>query len=241
MGNPGSTRPPRAPSPQQSKNMKRRERDARSQAGRSVRRGDGTDQNPATAPSPSPLQGIPAGRQAGQANLSHIPCGDSVRPARAGRRGLRRVAQRERERERRVSDADASYKGPSSDTRTPKHVIPQRNHAKNNSLSKTTRSLSQGPRQNSWWSTTKTDPNPTLCSPAHPMARGHRLLIHEVAAVVNCRSGTNVDQAVGAGRYGPCAASRSSKSARSRVRPAARFIARSSSSPRAAPAKRTSR
>ena len=53
--------------------------------------------------------------------------------------------ERERERERRVSDADASYYGPVNDTRTLKHMIPQRMHAKNNSLSKTTRSLSQGP------------------------------------------------------------------------------------------------
>jgi hypothetical protein len=33
--------------------------------------------------------------------------------------------QRERERERRVSDADASYKGPFSRTRTLEHVIPK--------------------------------------------------------------------------------------------------------------------
>jgi hypothetical protein len=36
----------------------------------------------------------------------------------------RRLAQRERERERRVSDADASYYGPARCTRTLKHVIP---------------------------------------------------------------------------------------------------------------------
>src|ERR1700734_2344243 len=44
--------------------------------------------------------------------------------------------ERERERERRASDADASYYAPTRSARTPKHVIPKRNHAKNNSLSK---------------------------------------------------------------------------------------------------------
>jgi hypothetical protein len=76
--------------------------------------------------------------------------------------------QRERERERRVSDADASYNGPAKTTRTLKHAIPQRKHANNNSLSKTTRSLSQGPCQNKLVSTTGTDPKPDLmfaCAP----------------------------------------------------------------------------
>jgi hypothetical protein len=58
-----------------------------------------------------------------------------------------RPGQRERERERRVSDADASYNASSLSTRTLNNAIPQRNHAKNNSLSEATRSLSQGPRQ----------------------------------------------------------------------------------------------
>jgi hypothetical protein len=44
--------------------------------------------------------------------------------------------QRERERERRVSDADASYNGPAKTTRTLNNAIPQRKHAKNNPLSK---------------------------------------------------------------------------------------------------------
>src|SRR6185312_4482345 len=70
--------------------------------------------------------------------------------------------ERERERERRVSDADASYNGPISDTRTLKHLIPQRKHAKNNSLSEATRSLSQGPRQTFTLSTTAADPKPDL-------------------------------------------------------------------------------
>jgi hypothetical protein len=55
------------------------------------------------------------------------------------------VDQRERERERRVSVADASYYGPVFDAKTLKHAIPQRKHAKNDPLSKNvTRSLSQG-------------------------------------------------------------------------------------------------
>src|SRR6185437_5768145 len=69
---------------------------------------------------------------------------------------------RERERERRVSDAHAPYNAPTWGARTPKHVIPKRNHAKNNSLSKMTRSLSQGPVKTVLASTTKTDPDPTF-------------------------------------------------------------------------------
>jgi hypothetical protein len=68
-----------------------------------------------------------------------------VKPRRVGLAARRRLGQRERERERRVSDADASYYGPANDTRTLDNAIPQRKHAKNNPLSKTTRSLSQGP------------------------------------------------------------------------------------------------
>src|SRR6185437_9137766 len=53
------------------------------------------------------------------------PLGPACRAAKPRRVGLAardRPSQRERERERRVSDADASYYGPISDTRTPKHV-----------------------------------------------------------------------------------------------------------------------
>jgi hypothetical protein len=120
-----------------------------------------------THPLGDPRRPITAGPGAGRPQQSRPPLGDPGRPARAGRRGLalrRRQSQRERERERRVSDADASYNGPARSTRTLKHVIPQRNHANNNSLSIATRSLSQGPRQNKLVSTTKTDPKPTLCS-----------------------------------------------------------------------------
>jgi hypothetical protein len=73
--------------------------------------------------------------------------------------------ERERERERRVSDADASYKGPANNTRTLKHVIPQRNHAEHNPLSITTRSLSQGPCQNNVGVDHKDQPKPILCFP----------------------------------------------------------------------------
>jgi hypothetical protein len=77
----------------------------------------------------------------------HSPYPPAGNPAgqKAGRRGLALESQRERERERRVSDADASYYASTVNTRTPKHVNPQRPHAKYNSLSETTRSLSQGP------------------------------------------------------------------------------------------------
>jgi hypothetical protein len=63
------------------------------------------------------------------------PAGNPGRSARAGRRGLSRLDQRERERERRVSDADASHYGRVRHARPPGHMIPQRKHAKNNSLS----------------------------------------------------------------------------------------------------------
>jgi hypothetical protein len=81
------------------------------------------------------------------------PRGGAVQPAWAERRvlaPLRQACQRERERERRVSDADASYYGPARSTRTLNDAMPRKLHAKNNSLSIATRSLSQGPRQNCW-------------------------------------------------------------------------------------------
>jgi hypothetical protein len=57
----------------------------------------------------------------------------------------RQLSQRERERERRVSDADASYNGPARSTRTLNCVIPQANHANYISISVATRSLSTVP------------------------------------------------------------------------------------------------
>src|SRR6185437_5201753 len=83
---------------------------------------------------------------------AQYPARGAAEPRREDLAARSRPAQRERERERerRVSVADASYNAPIKDARTPKHVIPKRNHAKNNSLSKTSRSLSQGPRQYCW-------------------------------------------------------------------------------------------
>src|SRR5580693_8261689 len=76
-----------------------------------------------------------------------------------------RPGQRERERERRVSDADAdaSYYGPAGATQTLSDAIPRRNHAKHNSLSEATRSLSQGPRQTISCRPRRPTQNPTLC------------------------------------------------------------------------------
>jgi hypothetical protein len=75
-----------------------------------------------------------------------------------------RAGQRERERERRVSDADTSYKGPFSGARALKHVIPQRKHANYNSLSlRPGPSPGQHPKRLK--SIMRTDPNPVLCSP----------------------------------------------------------------------------
>ena len=100
--------------------------------------------------------------------------------------------QRERERERRVSDADASYNRPIRDTRTLNNAIPQRNHAKNNSLSEATRSLSQGPCFTGKKSTTEANPKPDListppsCRGTSPQAgmTGHGSFIPDLCAVV---------------------------------------------------------
>src|SRR6202034_2782506 len=72
--------------------------------------------------------------------------------------------ERERERERRVSDADASYNGPATTTRTLNSAIPHSKHAKKQ-LSPLLRPgpSPKAPRQTSGLSTTKTDPNQTLC------------------------------------------------------------------------------
>ena len=65
-------------------------------------------------------------------------------------------------------------------------MIPKRMHAKNNSLSEATRSLSQGPRQNNVGVDHRDRPKPDLMSRLHtPVASRHRPLIHELAAVVN--------------------------------------------------------
>ena len=81
-----------------------------------------------------------------------------------------RLGQRERERERRVSDADASYYGPVNDTRTLNRAIPQRNHAKYNSLSKSDpvplpRALLKPVKRQ----TTESNPKPDLMSTRHPL------------------------------------------------------------------------
>src|ERR1700735_2867802 len=59
-------------------------------------------------------------------------------------------------------------------------------HAKYNSLSEATRSLSQGPRQNVQLPATKTDQQPDLMSRLHTttMSR-HGLVIHDQVIVVN--------------------------------------------------------
>src|SRR6202046_3011084 len=85
-------------------------------------------------------------------------------PRREGLAPKRRLAQRERERERRVSDADASYYATNRGARTPKHVIPKRNHAKNNSLSKKRAGPSpKVPVKTSWRRPQRPTQNPTIC------------------------------------------------------------------------------
>ncbi len=101
--------------------------------------------------------------------------------------------ERERERERRVSHADASYNGPATSATTLDHVIPNRKHAKNNPSLKTTRSLSQGPRQNRLDSTTKTDPNPTLCHVGTHADRRHMASYNLCA--VRCQAPSGGQQA----------------------------------------------
>src|SRR6185437_1174161 len=92
-----------------------------------------------------PADGPPTARES--PSRARGPADRGGMPPLCGLAARSRFGQRERERERRVSDADASYYGPTSSTRTPNNAIPQRNHAKYNSLSEATRSLSQGPRQ----------------------------------------------------------------------------------------------
>jgi hypothetical protein len=100
----------------------------------------------------------------------------TFRPAPAARNPRRRELcprrqlsqrERERERERRVSDADASYKGPARSTRTLKHVIPQRNHAKYNPLSKRPGTSPKAPAK-TLVSTTETDPTTRPYVLPHP-------------------------------------------------------------------------
>ena len=103
------------------------------------------------------------------ANRAPCPAYRRSSPRREGLAPWGQLGQRERERERRVSDADASYYATTTSARTPKHVIPKRNHAKYNPLSKKRAGPSpKVPVKNMLVSTTKTDPDPTLCSARLP-------------------------------------------------------------------------
>ena len=82
-----------------------------------------------------------------------------------------RPGQRERERERRVSDADASYNGPATSTRTLKHVIPQRNHVNTTLSRKTTRPSPKEPGKRSNRPGRPTQ-NPILCFAQHHTGTG---------------------------------------------------------------------
>jgi hypothetical protein len=97
-----------------------------------------------------------------------------------------RAGQRERERERRVSDADASYYAPNRGARTPDCVIPKRNHARYNSLSKASRSLSQGPRQNCVGVDHEDRPRPDLMyAPPNSYLRcGYVATVHDLCTTV---------------------------------------------------------
>jgi hypothetical protein len=84
-----------------------------------------------------------------------------------------RLGQRERERERRVSDADASYYRPVMNAKTLNNAIPQRMHAKNSSLSEVRPGPSpKVPVKTKLASTTKTDPKPDLY--VRPLPPGKR-------------------------------------------------------------------
>jgi hypothetical protein len=92
------------------------------------------------------------------------PVNRAVPPRRVCLAARSRLDQRERERERRVSDADASYYGPANETRTLKHAIPQRKHAKNDPLSKSDPvPLPRSPSKQSWRRPRRPTQNPTLC------------------------------------------------------------------------------
>jgi len=83
---------------------------------------------------PSPTrQASPAGRE--RPSRTCRPASRVPTTRRGPLAPRRQPSQRERERERRVSDADASYNGPTSSTRTLNCANPQRKHAKHNTLS----------------------------------------------------------------------------------------------------------
>jgi hypothetical protein len=118
---------------------------------------------PETVDVPS-ARGHPCGHwQPSRGGRTLNPAGGGLSPRRWGLAPRRRPAQRERERERRVSDADASYYRPISDTRTLKHVHSQRNHANDNSLSNCDPvPLPRAPSKQVGVDH-RANPNPTLC------------------------------------------------------------------------------
>jgi hypothetical protein len=93
------------------------------------------------------------------------PVSRAVLPRRVGLAARRRLGQRERERDIRVSDADASYYRPIMDAKTLNNAIPQRMHAKNNSLSEVRPGPSpKVPVKTSWRRPRRPTQNPTLCT-----------------------------------------------------------------------------
>src|ERR1700728_3525493 len=105
-------------------------------------------------------------------------------------RRQRSQRERERERERRVSDADASYNGPATTTRTLNSAIPQSKHAKKQLFPLLRPGPSpKAPRQTSGLSTTKTDPNQTLCfSPRTQTSTGTKSTVHNTQPHVKPRA-----------------------------------------------------
>src|SRR6202034_1190951 len=92
--------------------------------------------------------------------------------------------KRERERERRVSDADASYNGPAKTTRTLNNAIPQRKHAKNKPLSKNDPVPLPRALLYRYKSTTGANPKPDLMSARYPTGIRTWLFIPQAAPAV---------------------------------------------------------
>jgi len=111
----------------------------------------GQHKTAAGTPPATPLRSESAPTAREKSSRASRPACRAILPRQRELAARGRRSQRERERERRVSDADASYNGPAITTRTLKHVIPQRNHAKNNSLSKNEQvPLPRSPSKTCW-------------------------------------------------------------------------------------------
>ena len=118
----------------------------------------------------------------------HGKASRGARPRRGASGRESRLDQRERERERRVSDADASYYGPATRTTTLNCAIPQRKHANYNPLSVATRFLSRNPHPKRLNPVTRTDPNESYVCP-NPISDQDMKRLYTTTLFVSTTSG----------------------------------------------------